>query len=185
MGGSPPALQGCKLGRGTRRLGLTPPVGWVSRPVSWRILSRQLCRPPRGTQIGWTTSRHLSAGRAIVAGVRRRASGTAAVILALSLVAPSLAAGGEPARNARIVGDVLVCNAPDHCLTRVFEVSAINAGGHVVAHTSTTGRHNHYRLRVSPGEYSLLATSDGLQCTGSAVAVAHHTVTSNITCLVP
>jgi hypothetical protein len=105
--------------------------------------------------------------------------------MALSLAGPALAAGGEPARNARLVGDVLVCNTPETCLTQVFRVSAVNGGGHVVARTTTSGRRNHYRLRLPAGEYALLATSKGLRCTGSAVAVAHQRVTANITCLVP
>jgi hypothetical protein len=101
------------------------------------------------------------------------------------LASPSLAVVTGPALNAHIVGEVLVCNAPGHCLTRVFQVSAINSAGHVTAQTSTSGPDNRYRLRVPAGDYSLLATSNGLRCTGSAVALAHQTVTSNITCLVP
>jgi len=116
----------------------------------------------------------------------RRAT-LAATALALTgvLASPSLALVGGTASNAQIVGDVLVCNAPEHCLTRVFQVSAIDSDGHVRAKTSTSGPDNSYRLRVPAGDYSLLATSNGLRCTGSAVAVARHRVTSNITCLVP
>jgi len=101
------------------------------------------------------------------------------------LASSSFAVAGGTAPNARIVGDVLVCNGPERCFTRVFQVSAIDSDGHVVASTSTSGRRNHYRLRVPAGYYSLLATSDGLECTGSATAIAHQTVTANITCLVP
>jgi hypothetical protein len=91
----------------------------------------------------------------------------------------------SPARNARIVGEVKVCNAPGHCLTRAFEVSAIDSTGNVVAKSPTFGTDNRYRLRVLPGHYSLLAASKGLNCTGSATAHSHRTVTSDITCLVP
>jgi len=94
-------------------------------------------------------------------------------------------AGGNQSRNARIVGDVNVCNAPGHCMTRTFKVSATDSAGKVVAHTTTYGVDNRYLLRVNAGSYSLLATSSGLKCTGSATTRAHHTVTSDITCLVP
>jgi hypothetical protein len=117
--------------------------------------------------------------------VRAPAAAAAALVVALAFAAPSPAAGHDQAANATIVGDVLVCNAPGHCFTRVFEVSAIDGTGHVVATTHTSGRHNHYRLRVAAGEYALQANSDGLRCSGSAVAEAHRTVTANITCLVP
>jgi hypothetical protein len=78
-----------------------------------------------------------------------------------------------------------VCNIPGHCLTRVFQVSAINDAGEVSASTLTSGTHNHYRLRVAAGEYSLVAISNGLECRSAAVATAHQTVTADITCLVP
>lgn len=93
--------------------------------------------------------------------------------------------GTSQARNARIVGQVKVCNAPGHCMTRAFGVSATDSSRQVVAHTSTFGPDNRYLLRVPAGTYSLRATSNGLRCTGSATAHAKQTVTSNITCLVP
>jgi hypothetical protein len=108
-----------------------------------------------------------------------------ALLLACSIVGVPLAAAGSQARNAGIVGEVKVCNAPGHCMTRTFSVSATDSSGNVVAHTSTFGTDNRYRLRVPAGSYSLLATSNGLHCTGSATAQAHHTVTADITCLVP
>jgi hypothetical protein len=92
---------------------------------------------------------------------------------------------GNQTRNARIVGDVNVCNAPGHCMTRTFNVFAFDSAGEVVAHATTFGEDNRFLLRVTAGIYSLRATSDGLYCTGSAKAHAHQTVTSNITCLVP
>jgi hypothetical protein len=87
--------------------------------------------------------------------------------------------------SAVVTGRVLVCNAPGHCLTRVFRVSAVNRAGRVVAHVSTSGTANVYRLHVAAGRYSLLATSNGLRCRGAVVALAHRTVDANITCLVP
>ena len=105
--------------------------------------------------------------------------------LAASLCSPSLTAARGPASNARIAGDVIECNGPGRCFTQEFQVSAINAAGILVAQTSTSGAQNRYRLRVPAGEYSLLATSNGLRCSGSAVAVAHQTVVADITCLVP
>jgi hypothetical protein len=87
--------------------------------------------------------------------------------------------------NARITGRVLVCNAPGRCLTRVFRVVAVDRAGRVVAHAATSGTANVYRLSVAAGRYSLVATSHGLRCRGSVVAVAHRTVSANITCLVP
>ncbi len=94
-------------------------------------------------------------------------------------------AAGSQVRNARIAGEVKVCNAPMHCMTRAFRVSATDSSGQVMAHTSTFGMDNRYLLRVPAGTYLLRATSDGLICTGSASAHAHQTATSNITCLVP
>jgi len=87
--------------------------------------------------------------------------------------------------NALVTGKVLVCNAPGHCLTRVFRVVAVNRAGHVVAHADTSGSANVYRLHVAAGRYALVATSSGLRCRGSVVAVARHTVNANVTCLVP
>jgi hypothetical protein len=84
-----------------------------------------------------------------------------------------------------IAGEVRVCNTPDHCLTRTFQVAAVDSGGRQVATTTTTGASNDYQLLVPPGPYSLVATSDGLRCTGSATAVAGQSVTADITCLVP
>ena len=87
--------------------------------------------------------------------------------------------------SAVVTGRVLVCNAPGHCLSRVFRVTALNRAGRVVTHVSTSGTANVYRLRVTAGRYSLVATSNGLRCRGSVLALAHRTVTANITCLVP
>jgi hypothetical protein len=89
------------------------------------------------------------------------------------------------APSALVTGRVLVCNAPGHCLTGVFRVVAVARDGHVVAHAITSGTANVYRLRVAAGRYSLVATSHGLRCRGSVVAVAHRTVKANVTCLVP
>jgi hypothetical protein len=87
--------------------------------------------------------------------------------------------------TAVVTGKVLVCNAPGHCLTRVFRVVAVDRAGHVVAQGSTSGTANVYRLHVAAGRYALVATSHGLRCRGSVVAIAHRTVNANITCLVP
>jgi len=87
--------------------------------------------------------------------------------------------------NAHIAGEVRVCNIPGHCLTRVFQVSATDRAGRLVARTSTSGPDNRYRLLVPAGRYSLLAISHGLRCTGSVTAVADRTVSKNIICLVP
>ena len=110
---------------------------------------------------------------------------TMAMAVAGALASSSFAAPNGRVANARITGDVLVCNIPGHCITRVFRVSATDSAGGVAAQTLTTGEHNHYLLSVPAGRYSLLANSDGLRCTGSVVAVAHKTVTADITCLVP
>jgi hypothetical protein len=104
--------------------------------------------------------------------------------LAVSL-AVALAGGLHAAPSAVVTGRVLVCNTPGHCLTRVFRVVAVDRAGHVVAHADTSGTTNVYRLRVAGGRYSLVATSNGLRCRGSVVALAHRTVNANITCLVP
>ena len=95
---------------------------------------------------------------------------------------PHLSAGE---RNALIVGEVRVCNIPNHCLTRTFEVTATDRSGRRVATATTSGAANRYRLRVAAGRYSLIATSNGLRCAGSTTAVANRTVTANIICLVP
>jgi hypothetical protein len=84
-----------------------------------------------------------------------------------------------------IAGEVLVCNIPDHCLTRTFQVVAIDGSGRQVATTTTSAASNDFQLLVPAGQYSLVATSNGLRCSGSATAVALQTVTANITCLVP
>lgn len=89
------------------------------------------------------------------------------------------------ASNAHVAGEVRLCNIPGHCLTRVFQVSATDRAGRVVAHTITSGTGNRYRLLVPAGRYSLLAHSHGLRCTGSVTAVANRTVVKNIICLVP
>ena len=106
--------------------------------------------------------------------------------LAVSLAVLALGSGQHiVAPSAVVTGRVLVCNAPGHCLTRVFRVSAVDRAGRVVAHVSTSGATNVYRLHVAAGRYSLLATSNGLRCRGSVLALAHRTVNANITCLVP
>ena len=105
--------------------------------------------------------------------------------LAVFLALVALAGGVHAAPSAVVTGRVLVCNVPGHCLTRVFRVAAVDRAGRVVAHVSTSGTANVYRLRVAAGRYSLVATSNGLRCKGSVVAVARRTVSANITCLVP
>lgn len=107
-----------------------------------------------------------------------------ATAIAAALAGPAAFAAPGP-DNARIAGRVLVCNAPRHCLTRTFKVSAINSSGHTVARTTTYGRKNDYALAVAPGSYRLVAKSSGLVCRASAVATAHQTTRQNITCLVP
>jgi hypothetical protein len=97
----------------------------------------------------------------------------------------TVAGAGSPRRNARIVGEVKVCNAPGRCTTRAFNVSAIDSSRNIVAESSTFGTNNRYRLRVPAGHYSLQATSNGLNCAGSATARRRRAVTANITCLVP
>jgi len=89
------------------------------------------------------------------------------------------------ATTSAIAGEVRVCNIPDHCLTRTFQVVATDGSGRQVATTTTTGTSNDYQLLLPAGRYSLVATSNGLRCTGSATAVALQTVTADITCLVP
>jgi hypothetical protein len=101
------------------------------------------------------------------------------------LAAFALAGGVHALPTAVVTGRVLVCNAPGHCLTRVFRVAALDHAGRVVGHVSTSGAANMYRLHLAAGRYSLLATSNGLRCRGSVVALAHRTVDANITCLVP
>jgi hypothetical protein len=113
----------------------------------------------------------------------RRAIIGGGVIAALAL-GPMAVATGAP-RDARIAGRVLVCNVPDHCVTREFTVSAVNSAGHTVARTSTTGAHNDYLVRVVPGSYQLVAKSSGLVCKASATAIADQTTRQSITCLVP
>ena len=105
--------------------------------------------------------------------------------LAVFLAVAALAGGVHAAPTAVVTGRVLVCNAPGHCLTRVFRVAAVDRAGRVVALAGTSGTANVYRLRVAAGRYSLVATSNGLHCRGSVVAVARRTVSANITCLVP
>jgi hypothetical protein len=115
----------------------------------------------------------------------RRARVVAVALALAALMAAPSSAPARRSRSAQLVGEVLVCNAPGHCLQRTFAVSAIDAGGTVAGKTSTAGPQNRYRLRLAPGEYALEAVSEGLRCTGSADAVAHRRVTANITCLVP
>jgi hypothetical protein len=97
-----------------------------------------------------------------------------------------VAAGVGQTPSARIAGEVRVCNIPGHCLTRVFQVLATDSAGRlVVAQATTSGPDNRYRLVVPARHYSLLATSHGLRCIGSATAIANRTVSANIICLVP
>jgi hypothetical protein len=103
------------------------------------------------------------------------ASASAAVLALLLAQSP----------NAHIAGEVRVCNIPGHCLSRVFQVSATDRAGRLVARTATSGPDNRYRLRLPAGRYSLLASSHGLRCTGSITAIANRTVGKNIICLVP
>ena len=105
------------------------------------------------------------------------------VVLLIALLGVAPTAVESP--NALVTGKVLVCNAPGHCLTRVFRVVAENRDGRVVAHADTSGGANVYRLHVAAGRYALVATSSGLHCRGSVVAIARRTVNANITCLVP
>ena len=107
------------------------------------------------------------------------------LIVASCFAGQSAAAGQARLRSGVIVGEVRVCNGPGRCMTRTFQVSAINSGGHLVARVASYGPDNRFRLLVPPGRYSLSANSNGLRCTGSAVAAAARTVTANITCLVP
>ena len=117
--------------------------------------------------------------------MRHSASCAIALILACALASVSVSAAVAQTPTARIAGEVRVCNIPGHCITRVFQVSATNSVGRLVARATTSGPDNRYRLLVSPGHYSLLATSRGLRCTGSTMAVANRTITANIICLVP
>ncbi len=96
-------------------------------------------------------------------------------------------AAAEPAvqGNALIVGEVRVCNIPDHCLTRTFKVTATDRSGRQITAATTSGTANRYRLRVTAGRYALTATSSGLHCAGSTTARANRTVTANVICLVP
>jgi hypothetical protein len=112
----------------------------------------------------------------------------AALATVLVVLLPGAAAAGPPpleTPSALVTGRVLVCNAPGRCLTRVFRVVAVDRAGRVVAHVSTSGTANVYRLHVAAGRYALVATSHGLRCRGSVVAIARRTVNANITCLVP
>lgn len=118
-----------------------------------------------------------------------RAAVSAAVAALIILVGAfaSLPASArvEQTVSARIAGEVRDCNIPGHCRTRVFQVSATDSGGRLIAHTTTSGPDNRYRLLVSARHYSPLATSHGLRYVGSATAVANRTVIANIICLVP
>jgi len=105
-------------------------------------------------------------------------------VIAVIAVGSTALAAGAP-RDARIAGRVLVCNAPGHCFTRRFAVSALDSAGRTVAKTTTESADNAYRLHVTPGQYRLVARSSGLVCRASAVAVAHQTARRDITCLVP
>jgi hypothetical protein len=101
----------------------------------------------------------------------------AIALLALGFVGASGASGRARLGAALIVGEVRVCNAPGRCMTRAFQVSAIDGVSY--------GVDNRFRLAVPSGRYSLSADSDGLRCERSGVVVATKTVTANITCLVP
>jgi hypothetical protein len=116
--------------------------------------------------------------------MQRAAVSVGLVAACLAASAAGVAAAQAP-RDARIAGDVLVCNAPGNCMTREFTVSAFNQAGRKVAQTDTKSPDNAYRLHVSPGRYKLVAKSQGLVCRASATALAHHTTRRNITCLVP
>jgi hypothetical protein len=112
-------------------------------------------------------------------------AGLAAGCLAAGAVGfAGVATAGAPA-DGHIAGRVLVCNVPNHCMTREFAVSAVDSAGRTVAKTTTHSAHNEYRLEVPPGHYKLVAKSSGLVCRASASAVAHRTTRRNITCLVP
>jgi len=109
----------------------------------------------------------------------------AALILAGAFASLPVAAGVAQTPSARVAGEVRVCNIPGHCLTRVFQVSATDSAGRLVATTTTSGADNRYRLLVPARHYSLLATSHGLRCIGSTTAIANRAVSANIICLVP
>jgi hypothetical protein len=115
----------------------------------------------------------------------RYAAAVAALILTGALATLPASAGVTQTPSGRIAGEVRVCNIPGHCLTRVFQVSATDRAGRLVAHTTTSGPNNRYRLHVPARHYSLLAISHGLRCIGSTTAVANRTVSANIICLVP
>lgn len=80
---------------------------------------------------------------------------------------------------------MLLCAARDHCLTRTFRVVAIDSAGRRVRQSTTSGVDNDYRLSLPAGRYTLLATSDGLRCSGTTLAAAGRAVTAELTCLVP
>ena len=116
-------------------------------------------------------------GRRLLAGL--------AIGLCGALLSPLAALAGAPARNARITGHVRECNTPTTCVVQPFTVSAINTAGTVVARTTTTGD-NYFALMVVAGKYKLTARAQGgLTCNGSVTAIAHRTVNTTITCLVP
>jgi hypothetical protein len=116
-------------------------------------------------------------------GCRTRV-GVAASVLGVLPAALLTAAGAAP-HTGRIVGHVRECNTPTHCIVQPFKVSARNAAGVMVAHTTTTGN-NYFALRVPRGRVALVARSaGGLTCRGSATAIAGKTVHTTITCLVP
>src|SRR5579862_742662 len=109
----------------------------------------------------------------------------AALILTGGFAGLPVSAAVTQTPSARIAGEVRVCDIPDHCLTRVFRVSATDNGGRLVARTTTSGPDNRYRLLLPARRYSLLATSHGLRCIGSTTAIVNRTVSANIICLVP
>ncbi|MBV9213541.1 MAG: hypothetical protein JOZ25_07825 [Actinobacteria bacterium] len=89
----------------------------------------------------------------------------------------------EPAKGT-VEGEVRECNTPTTCATNDFTVSAYDGAGRLAGSTHTD--HNHYKLRLLPGSYSLVARSDGgLKCDGSAMVQPHRTTHADITCLVP
>ena len=114
----------------------------------------------------------------------RQAAATALVLALCTLGGASPAGATTPRPSGLVRGRVLVCNAPGHCLTRVFRVAAVAGSGVVVARTKTSGVANAYSFHLAVGRYSLVAVSNGLHCKGSVVVRARRTVTANITCLV-
>lgn len=114
---------------------------------------------------------------------------TSCLVLAAAIAGAAFSAtvaqAAHHSRHAWIEGRVRVCNGPGRCLTRQFDVSAVNSSGKTVARYTTTSATNHFTLRVRAGTYQLVASSSGLRCQASAVARRRHTTHQDITCLVP